>query len=573
MSTTVLGKVSITPKGAWSASTSYEPLDVVSYGGSAFLARRANSNVTPTEGADWQMIAEKATVGNIAQTTGTATDKVMSQNAATVSFALKNDLSNLVNGYTPTWNKIGYIAVDNGALNSDQSARNTGYIGCELLKRFKLTTFISSAGYAVAFYDENKNILADLSISGLGADVKQTIEMDIPSGVKYMVCSEYDATNYSLSVWNNIQETYCTKDEFEETVDTTVNTVTNGIIPTWDKVGYVASDSGIVNAGSTESKNTGYIDCKYLKAFKLKTYLSSAGYAVAFYDESKNILADVSVKGIGAYTAQIVEMNIPSNARYMICSEYNATDYSLELFNYNQATYAPKSDLKKLHGKKVMFFGDSITEEENRYRKWLLENTDMVQVESFAISGALLTNEESTVMNGNPSRGNNNTVPNQVLKMLNGEYETPDIVIVSAGTNGGDNSFSGAVDETQFIVNNSYTDVNSCNLTKVSGAMRWIYEKIIGAYPNAQVFFATPIQGAESSRNYSSMLIRRNAITAVANRMSVNVIDAFEKSGIYGRYEISGENGKYLADGLHPNVTGGKLLAKCYQNEIESNIK
>lgn len=83
MSTTVLGKVSMTPKGAWNASTSYEPLDVVSYGGSAFLARRANSNVTPTEGADWQMIAEKATVGNIAQTTGTDTDKVMSQKAVT----------------------------------------------------------------------------------------------------------------------------------------------------------------------------------------------------------------------------------------------------------------------------------------------------------------------------------------------------------------------------------------------------------------------------------------------------------------------------------------------------------
>lgn len=95
MSTTILGKVSMTPKGAWNASTSYEPLDVVSYGGSAFLARRANSNVTPTEGDDWQMIAEKATVGNIAQTTGTDTDKVMSQKAATDSFALKEDIEDL----------------------------------------------------------------------------------------------------------------------------------------------------------------------------------------------------------------------------------------------------------------------------------------------------------------------------------------------------------------------------------------------------------------------------------------------------------------------------------------------
>lgn len=92
MSTTILGKVSMTPKGAWNAGTSYEPLDVVSYGGSAFLARRANSNVTPVEGDDWQMIAEKATIGNLLQTTGDSTEDAMSQKAATDSFALKEDI-------------------------------------------------------------------------------------------------------------------------------------------------------------------------------------------------------------------------------------------------------------------------------------------------------------------------------------------------------------------------------------------------------------------------------------------------------------------------------------------------
>lgn len=97
MSTTVLGKVSMTPKGAWNAGTSYEPLDVVSYGGSAFLARRANSNVTPVEGDDWQMIAEKATIGNLLQTTGDSTEDAMSQKAATDSFALKEDLGNVIN--------------------------------------------------------------------------------------------------------------------------------------------------------------------------------------------------------------------------------------------------------------------------------------------------------------------------------------------------------------------------------------------------------------------------------------------------------------------------------------------
>lgn len=64
MSTTILGKVSITPKGAWKANASYERLDAVSYNGSSFLARRSNQNVVPTEGDDWQMMAEKATAAN-----------------------------------------------------------------------------------------------------------------------------------------------------------------------------------------------------------------------------------------------------------------------------------------------------------------------------------------------------------------------------------------------------------------------------------------------------------------------------------------------------------------------------
>lgn len=117
MSTTVLGKVSITPKGAWSAGTSYEPLDVVSYGGSAFLARRANSNVTPTEGADWQMIAEKATVGNIAQTTGDSTELVMSQK--TVTYLIGDYTNNF------TW-EVGSIYGDgSGDYNENYASIRT----------------------------------------------------------------------------------------------------------------------------------------------------------------------------------------------------------------------------------------------------------------------------------------------------------------------------------------------------------------------------------------------------------------------------------------------------------------
>jgi hypothetical protein len=45
------------PRGAWSVATAYEPLDVVSNAGSSWVALQANTGVTPTEGANWTLVA------------------------------------------------------------------------------------------------------------------------------------------------------------------------------------------------------------------------------------------------------------------------------------------------------------------------------------------------------------------------------------------------------------------------------------------------------------------------------------------------------------------------------------
>ena len=52
----------ITWKGAWNGSA-YDPHDAVSHAGSSWLALRSNSNITPTEGADWTLIAAKGVDG------------------------------------------------------------------------------------------------------------------------------------------------------------------------------------------------------------------------------------------------------------------------------------------------------------------------------------------------------------------------------------------------------------------------------------------------------------------------------------------------------------------------------
>lgn len=55
-------------RGAWSSSTAYEARDTVSNGGSSWIAKRANTNVIPVVGDDWDQLAQKGTDG-----TGTGT--------------------------------------------------------------------------------------------------------------------------------------------------------------------------------------------------------------------------------------------------------------------------------------------------------------------------------------------------------------------------------------------------------------------------------------------------------------------------------------------------------------------
>lgn len=230
----------------------------------------------------------------------------------------------------------------------------------------------------------------------------------------------------------------------------------------------------------------------------------------------------------------------------------------------------------KLKGKKVMFFGDSITEGAHYYRNDLIALTGMESVGVFARSGATMRSSVAVSdLNGTPEVSNN-SMPNHVKKWLNSvsDYKTPDIVLVAAGTNDGMNATASSdLDESQFTTESEgYVDVDSCNLGSYSGAMRWIYEKIKGVYPNALVVFCTPMQLYSSSFggrvSYQSSKIKRDSIVNVCERLSAPYIDAFRDSGVYGKFESDGSH-KYLGDGIHPNADGAVNLAKCYARKLE----
>ena len=321
----------------------------------------------------------------------------------------------------------------------------------------------------------------------------------------------------------------------------------------WISGYYVLYSNGELSS-SGRAKYVDFVSCKGIDRIILKTSISGTGASLAFYDADKVYMNAESIKGTGS--AQYIVSKIPTGAAYFRCSEYNYDAKELSVITSVEALP------NRLQNKKVMFFGDSITWNEDRYVADLLAKSGMTKIHNFAVTGATLTNNQNTVMDGNPSQNSNNTVPNQVQQMLNGTYETPDIVIISASTNDADSHF--VYDETQF----ADSDVDNCDLRNASGAIRWMYEKIMSVYPNAQVYYATPIQSASPTRTFSMLKNKRDVIVESCERMSVYIIDAFYKSGVYSAFEINGSNGKYLIDGLHPNANGAIVIASCYYNGI-----
>lgn len=61
---TILGKVSITPKGTWNQDTAYERLDLVSFIGGSFLSLTDNNTALLTDATEWMVIASKGEKGD-----------------------------------------------------------------------------------------------------------------------------------------------------------------------------------------------------------------------------------------------------------------------------------------------------------------------------------------------------------------------------------------------------------------------------------------------------------------------------------------------------------------------------
>jgi lysophospholipase L1-like esterase len=147
--------------------------------------------------------------------------------------------------------------------------------------------------------------------------------------------------------------------------------------------------------------------------------------------------------------------------------------------------------------------------------------------------------------------------------MARAHGRTASVVIVSAGTN---DATDGPDPIGDYDVAMSKAGPSDLDKHLLFEALRWSFWTIRETWPDARCFAALPIQRADVPPEQHAPT--HAAIRRMAETYGCRVIDATYGSGIDRACEVWGGEGRYLYDGLHPNVAGQKLLAELYAREV-----
>ena len=317
---------------------------------------------------------------------------------------------------------------------------------------------------------------------------------------------------------------------------------------------------------------------------------SNLGYDryYAFYDESGVPLAGSLGTIPRSATEQLV--NVPDNAKEFAFTIYQRKltsepedvstimveegrtksrfePYELGMVGiagYKFKTGTTTDETLPTEGKVGLFFGDSITQtavvsddgveyDEGRRSNWPKFAYDMLKLGdmwNYAQSGASFKDR---------SLEPRQYLGHQVDTAISNDRPA-DIIVVSCGTN------DGAATIGDYGIAMSKSSLSELDVTNLYESIRYSFWKLRTHYPNATMYAALPIQRV--AREQPQELIE--AITKMAHRYNFIIIDGLRESGIVRDFETVGSNGRYLEDGLHPNVDGQIKMAKLYSRVIKN---
>lgn len=149
-----------------------------------------------------------------------------------------------------------------------------------------------------------------------------------------------------------------------------------------------------------------------------------------------------------------------------------------------------------------------------------------------------------------------------------GNFPVPDIFAFAMGTN----DLAECVgDPEKALTGKELSGNDSIDLFTEAGAARWCIQTIQENFPNCRIFVMTPLQTAtpEHNRKVEKTI---ECLRTICRGLSVQVIDAYSNSGICEKFEVIGGRGRYLKDGLHPDVEGQALEGAFAAKEIRNNF-
>lgn len=222
----------------------------------------------------------------------------------------------------------------------------------------------------------------------------------------------------------------------------------------------------------------------------------------------------------------------------------------------------------------VVLLGDSITDKDDH--GWWVdivhEFVDFESLNSYAVGYARWTLASDTaedLTTHTHAAASWNVIWNQVNRLkndvTNGVINTPDVIVILAGTNDVYLKQTMGAVETAFdgndILSKSFSQV-----TNMAQSIRYTCEYIKSLYPDAQVILATPIQ-----RTDMEVWECRDIILGCAQKMSMNTIDMTAELGIYGYSESVKQH--YLSGIVHPNQDkGSRLIARFIAKQLWQKV-
>ena len=370
--------------------------------------------------------------------------------------------------------------------------------------------------------------------------------------------------------------------------------------------GAVLPDSGYFDTSFSSWETSDYIPVKpgmtlYFSSNQLPIGVVSTG---AYFDKDKKYLSPLKDEPLsitipdGAYFIRFSKNGGLGNTLNTLKIEQHGitkfTPYG-ELYVTVNESALPSSILPKWKGLKILTLGDSITAMGgvNGWTYWIKQYLLADKVVNVSVAGSTWQDKvASQTYDGNPQPSTNgNVMGNQVQKVLNAkangeaDYQDFNVITFSFGTN---DSVDFSVQtkesvESQFITNyaqNNFTvvPIDNVNRQTLAGAMRYGFQKLHEAYPNAVIFMCTPTQ--ECYETFDSIYKKGDFINFVADRLGAETIDT-RRCGIRNIYESQTtidydhpeQSGAApiqtdLLDGIHTNENGAKKIAKYNAREI-----